>query len=357
MRVAALALVALAGLACRRGALQDDAAGTGVIGRDGAMATGDGAGGGDGGGTIDATGTVDVRLPTADANCGMTGIAGGRVPPEILLVLDRAIALDPVRWNSFLSSLISTVTANSVQVDWGLYTFPANGPSCGAGALTTTIDVPPIPDNAYIVAAHIAAAGTGAGGTPAAAAIDVAARYMLSLSDPSPKFLMLITDGAPSCAGRVGAMSSDPAQAQTDALAAITEARAAGIPTFVLAPSTTVGADLVALNALAQAGGQALSPGPDGTVFETEVTLANAFATTEPATSCVFSLAVPPPVPDVVTVTFNGATVPRDRQHVSGWDYTSQGSDTIELYGAWCNGLKTSRSFQIEVYFGCPIAG
>jgi hypothetical protein len=108
MRVAALALVALAGLACRRGALQDDAGGTGVIGRDGA--TGGDVVTADGAGLFDGEGAIDARLPTADANCGVTGVAGGRVPPEILLVLDRSVALDSARWNNFLLAIARTIS-------------------------------------------------------------------------------------------------------------------------------------------------------------------------------------------------------------------------------------------------------
>jgi len=286
MRAVALALIALASFACRRGELQQDAAGPGMIGFDGGMAGGGGtggsaAGGPGGAGATDAASGTDVRLPNADANCGMAGIAGGRVPTDILIVLDRAIALSPDRWNSFVSAIVPTITANNAYVDWGVYAFPQDGPACGAGTVTRAIDVSIAPDDATHVVAHMVAAGTGASGTPIAAAIDVARRYMLSLNDPNPKVLLLVTDGRPTCAGRVDPtdptdptdpMSADPAQALTDAQAAITEAYLAGIPTFVLAPSTTTGDDLVALNALARAGGYARQPGPDGIVFETDKT-------------------------------------------------------------------------------------
>src|SRR6478752_7694845 len=100
MRAAPLALAVLAvgvGSACRRDAATS---GTGV---------------GDGGARTGADGsrTGDVRLPSADANCGMTGI-GGAAPltPEILVVLDRSIATDPTAWAAFLSQVGQTFTAN-----------------------------------------------------------------------------------------------------------------------------------------------------------------------------------------------------------------------------------------------------
>ena len=103
MRAAALILVAAAGFGCRRGALQDDAgAGTGTIGFD-AASPGDGAANPSDAapGPIDGPGASDVRFPTADANCGMTSIGASRLSPEFLVVLDRAISVEPDRWNTF----------------------------------------------------------------------------------------------------------------------------------------------------------------------------------------------------------------------------------------------------------------
>src|SRR5262249_40686889 len=105
--------------------------------------------------------------------------------------------------------------------------------------VSTAIDVAIAPNDATHVIAHIVAAGAGASGTPTAAAIQTAAAYMLTLTDQNPKFLLLVTDGAPTCAGTIDALTADPAQAQADAVAAIAAADAAGIPTLVVAPSTT----------------------------------------------------------------------------------------------------------------------
>jgi hypothetical protein len=361
MRAAALILVALAGTACRRGALQDDAgAGTGTIGLDGAIA-GDGpANSSDGvSATFDGPGARDVRFPTADDNCGMTGIGAVRRSAEILVVLDRAIAIQTDRWNTLLSAVAAMITRNGADVDWGLYAFPTAGGACGTATVGTTIDVMPAPDDATHVIAHLVAPGTVTGGTPTAAAIDVAAAYMSSHASMNPKFLMLVTDGAPTCAGetgQTGSPSADPVQAESDAVAAIAGALAAGLPTFVVAPSTTTGTDVDALNALALAGGY---DQPGAVKFATEATLASWFPQTDNGNNCVVPLSTPPPVPDVVTVTLDGATVPRDTSHANGWDYTDQVTPhrTMQLYGAWCERVHTSRSFQIEVYFGCPNPG
>jgi hypothetical protein len=350
MRASALVLVALAGFACRRGALQPDAGGSGTIGFDAGLPGADGSAN-DGPGTSDGPGSADVSLPTADANCGMTGLVKAYLAPEILVVLDRSISVDPTQWTNFLSRFAGTITANSSTIDWGLYSFPTNGPACSTGALTAGIDSPPAPDNGTHVIAHIVAAGTGASGTPAAAAIDFAAAYMMSSSTVNPKFLLLVTDGAPDCSGS----ALDPAQAEADAVTAITGAKRVGVPTLVLAPSTTTAAsDVAALNALAEAGGY---PQPGDIKFFTEATIAGAVRPVEGDT-CTFNLGLTPtPVPDAVTVTLNGATVPRDRSHASGWDYTDAGARTIQLYGSWCDTWIENRSGEIHFYYGCPNPG
>ena len=206
---------------------------------------------------------------------------------------------------------------------------------------------------------HIAGAGSSASGAPTAAAIETAAVYMRGRPNPNPKYLVLLTDGAPSCAGSADALSADPTQAQADAVAAIAASRSGGVPTIVVAPSTTTAtADIAALNALAHAGGYQSSPDTAGSIaFNTESTFPFLFAPVDTAQSCVVSLATAPPVPDVVTVTFNGVVVPRDTARASGWDYTDSNHRSVMLYGEWCDMLLNDASYRIDIYYGCGNPG
>ena len=53
-------------------------------------------------------------------------------------------------------------------------------------------------------------------------------------------------------------------------------------------------------------------------------------------------------------MTFNGVAVPRDTEHVNGWDYVASPSSTnIELYGTWCDQLIATRQFEVIVYYEC----
>ena len=109
--------------------------------------------------------------------------------------------------------------------------------------------------------------------------------------------------------------------------------------------------DVVALNVLALAGGYARQ-GDDK--FFTESTLAELFQPVGVG-SCVFALPSTPPVPNGVTVTVNGASVPRDTRHMIGWDYLDATYTSFGLYGTWCARLMDNRSFEIQVTYACPI--
>jgi hypothetical protein len=306
---------------------------------------------------IDATGATDVAPPSADANCGRTILTGSHIPNDFLVVQDRSVSTDPASWNAFLSQVGTTMLAADDDPQyWGLYAFPKDGPACTPATISGAIDVAPAPLNGRHVVAHMVAAGTGASGTPAATAIDLAAGYLLSLVDGSAKFLLLVTDGAPTCAGRMGTASLDPEQAQADAVAAIAAARDLGVETFVLVPSTvTAASDIVALNALAEAGGRPRQPDPRGIRFVTEKTFPELFgAPIDHAQFCRFMLQMAPAASNADTVTLNGAVIPRDTGHIEGWDYTGPTPPrAITLYGAWCDQLLASRTWQLEVFFGC----
>jgi len=362
MRASSLVLALLAGAGCRRSALESDAADAAAVGTppdgspadEGMRSDGPPAAGDAPSQNTDATPAYDGPVPSADANCGVLTYQKIFVPPDMLVVLDRSISVDPTTWNNFLSAIVATISKDDASVDWGLYTFAQDGPACGAGTVSTTIDVPIAAYDSANVIAHIGAAGTDASGTPTAAAIQTAAAYMLTLTDQYPKFLLLVTDGAPTCAGTIDALSSDPAQAQADAIAAIAAADAAGIPTLVLAPSTTTNpADVAALNALA--GATRFGRGPQSPKYYTELTVNESLTLLDEGTSCTFFLgASTPPAPDDVAVTLNGTTIPRDPSHMRGWDYADARATAIMLYGAWCDMVTSSRSDRIDIYFGCP---
>lgn len=352
MRLAPLALLLLATTACRRGALDPDAGGGGVLRFDAAVADASGEAMGGTGGTTPSDGATatDVAPPTADANCGATTLAGRLPPARILVLVDEAVT-DPTGWTDLTNAVVSLVFRDADHIEWGLDTFPGAGPACGAGAVPAGVDVPIASTSATAVAAGLGAAPAARAGSATAAAVNAGAAYLRTLPTDEAKYMLLLTDHAPSCAGGTSeSLTMDPTQAQGDAIAALRAAAGAPdpIPTLVAAPSTA--RDVAALNALAEAGGRPRATG--GIEFNTESTLADQFMTVTPDVSCVFPLSARPPVPDNVTVTFNGMEIARDTEHLSGWDYVA--SNAIEIYGYSCEVLLMARSYDITVLYGCP---
>jgi hypothetical protein len=352
MRASPLIVLLLAGLACRRGALQPEGpdSGGGVgLSLDAAGAGDLATGGGDGGSAGGGPGASDAAAPTPDANCGYMTRSFSYVVPQILIVLDHGVTGPVDVWRDVLRALNNVVVQNGPRIDWGLYSFPGPGIACGSGTLTSAVDIPVTSMDSAAVAAGISAARLDGSGAATAAAIAIGANHLRTLPIDRPSFLLLVTDHAPTCAGTtIGALSYAPDQAQNDALDEISAAAHDGFKTIVLAPSTAP--DVDHLNDLAQVGGQTRAP--SGQRYYTEFTLSDLF--TSMAATCTFPLESAPLTPDNVAVALNGTAVPRDTSHTNGWDYTAPNNVDITLYGDWCTRVVNGPSVQLTVLYGCP---
>jgi hypothetical protein len=127
-------------------------------------------------------------------------------------------------------------------------------------------------------------------GTPTRRVIEGAVAYLTGLADQNPKFMLLATDGQPNCATATGLNMDDSAGTQQ----AVTDALAAGIPTFVVGIGNTNAA--ATLNQVAIAGGR---PQTGGTSSYYQVNDAAALAAAlgtivGQAASCTFDIGAPP---------------------------------------------------------------
>ena len=335
MRIAALALIALTDLSCARRTLQAEDGG-------GALPT-------DGG-----PGLPDVMAPTPDASCGVLTLRSERLPIDMLLIVDRAVEGDPAEWNELVAALASLTNARNYEFAWSLKLFPEDGPGCGAGSVTNEIDVPFTFRNAATINAALSVATPTHDGTPTAAAIEAGRAYLQSVGDMNPKYMMLVTDGAPTCAGTAGAPVNDPARAVDDAVAVAAANLAAGTPMAVMGVGATTARDVDALNKLARAGGLSranpIAFYPTSSVDELIQAL-----TPSSSYTCIFSLAKAPPEAEVVTVTVNGAVFLRDTTRQSGWDYIDSTRSALSLYGPACDLIPSSWELVVEIAFACPL--
>ena len=135
------------------------------------------------------------------------------------------------------------------SVLWGLKSYPTT-PKCAVGAAP---EVEIGASSGPVIAAIDAAAPLPGNGTPTAAGVKAATATLRSRATPNPKYILLATDGQPTCTVENG---------PRDSIAAIAAARAAGLPTFVVGIATAGTAADATLDAMAEAGGLARAADP-----------------------------------------------------------------------------------------------
>jgi hypothetical protein len=140
--------------------------------------------------------------------CTPGKVALTRASPTVMFVLDRSASMDnrlveenwnsPRRWVALTNGLESTLTSIESNVRIGALLFPSNDTICG---VDTEVSLAPEFNNAerLIALMHMPENAPG-GGTPTAAAIDVAATALLGMrTSKQARALVLATDGVPDC--------------------------------------------------------------------------------------------------------------------------------------------------------------
>ena len=343
--------------------------GTGATG--GLRSTG-GAGGtaGDGtGGVASADPGAGGFITVGPADAGVrSGQCGGETfplkkkPAKLLLVLDRSGSMkdkpsgasaSTSKWDLTVPAINEVILATDLQVSWGLKTFPeGDDTSC---IVTDAIDVALAPRNAAKVIAAVTATTPEGNGTPTGDAMKAAVKYLDSLAaggDVDPKYILLATDGEPSC---VGGAEKSQSTSRPYAVDAVTAAAKAGYHTFVVGVSTTKDSATEALNDMAVAGGEARTDADGGApkyyLASTKDELVAAFgAITGVILDCRFSLSSRPPDGEHV-----GVILGKDRVPPDAWSYADQEKTTIEVTGASCDQIKSGTTDSVQIVFGCPM--
>lgn len=369
-----LSPILLASLACSSASTDENRPGSGIVSSGGGGASSAagtsaiaGASPVASGGSGSGLNIEDTKPDAGDVmnECAHEDFELSRQPAEILIVLDRSGSMREVpsgsttgttKWDLVVPGVNEVVTATDASVSWGLKVFPeGEGQACVAGSVTNAIPVAIAAKNAAAVTAQITATTPDGMGTPTGDAINAAVTYLKTLSDPNPKFILLATDGEPTCA----ATSSNTQQARTYAVQAITDAAAAGFKTVVVGVATTKANTTSALNEMAVAGQMArVDPDPAATKFylaSTKDELVRSLAQiTGQVSSCVFDLKTAPPDPDNIAVKINGQKAPKDSTHMNGWDYVGAGYTQVEVFGQWCDQLKAADANKVNFVLGCP---
>jgi hypothetical protein len=260
-------------------------------------------------------------------------------------------------------SLEAVVTATQSSISWGMKSFPEtytdSMTDCGGG-VTSAIDVKIAAMDGTQTNSAITALTPAGKGTPTADAIAQGASYLGTLTDTNPKYLLLATDGEPTCVGT----TKDSTNAGPAAITAIANALKAGFPTFVVGIATTKTTANTELTAMAKAGGE---PIPVTNPLAYNYYLANdgdmlvsaMEAITGQISTCLFPLSPRPPVlndPTKVGVYLGGAMskIPYDASKSSGWAFTDANDSAIEVYGSYCAMIQAAGAGEVQIIFGCP---
>lgn len=317
------------------------------VGR-GPKGTGGQPGSADGGTSGDAGGGNPPLPPGGggDQNCGeQSFMLNKKGPADLLILQDRSKSMtekagSSTRWEQIVPAIEGVVQKIS-SVNWGLMLF-ASDQEC---TVPSTPDVAPAPNTSAAIKMALDQTKPDSR-TPTGAAVTSAAKYMSSVSDGNPHYLLLATDGEPNCGDN-----------EDSTVQAITDAAKAGMHTFVVG----IGADFddTSLNNMANAGLEPNTKGGDKTYYEVTTTddlIAVLNTVAGKLVSCSYPLTVVPMYPDLVTVQANGKELPRDKTHMDGWDLGPNNASII-FYGAACEALQNGSTTQVGAIYKCPPIG
>ena len=335
-----------------------------------------GAGGADGlpdagPGSIDLLpqqdGPAFVSEVQTDVFCDAITATPTPLPPDILILLDRSgsMANDindqgcgthgngdcgaTSKWSQMTAAINQAVMGSQANIRWGLKFF-GNGAASSCDVTTGAAGAAEAPALTTAAALATAIAGTGpATGTPTTNAEISAAGYLQALTDPNPKFILLATDGKPTCNGGSNTADDSPA-----AIAAVASVAGTGVNTFVVGIATTgMGTADATLNSMADMGGE---PQSGTTHYYPVMSTADLVAAIEKiqgiaALTCTYDLGGAPS--DV-----NGVKVLVDGQRLDSgpdtWKFSSD-QKTITLTGATCAGVMAQTIQKVQIFLPCGI--
>jgi hypothetical protein len=295
----------------------------------------------DDGGTPPVVPSPDMA--EGDANCGGMQFALQRVPPNVMLVLDRSGSMaDSIgggsvtsKWDDLKTAIQQVVTTYDSETRLGVSLFSSDG-NCGAGNITLAAA-----NNGSTVMTLVNAQGPG-GNTPTAATLAKVAQSGMLNDTTRDNVVVLATDGLPNCG-------------DTDVAGKITTlyGQTPSVKTYVIGVGDGTVSDPTLLNSWADAGHtartgaatkyyQANSPQDLKDAFDTIVAS---------VVSCKFQLGQAPPDANQLYVWEDGKQVAADP--ANGYSFDAAGP-SVTLNGTACDALKQKPSTNVQVIYGCP---
>jgi hypothetical protein len=305
--------------------------------------------GGGGSGAGGGVGGVGSGSGTGDDGSGSGGSCGGmefaltRVPPNVMLVIDRSGSMkEPIADNSSTSKY-SDLTA-AVQSLVRSYdnqmrlaaTFYSSDDNCGAGVPGFFVGVGGGAAVVTQVARH-----TPAGNTPTAGTLEAVIRSGQLADRSRGNYVVLATDGLPNCG-------------DVDVTSRIRRlyASSPSVSTFVIGVGSETNSNAALLNEWADAGHTARSGNTRYLQTNSPDALRAAFDEVVAGIAvCSFKMAQAAPDPALITVTVDGQVV--SPSPTVGYTYEAA-TGTITLHGDACDRLRQNADAKVDVVYGCP---
>lgn len=292
--------------------------------------------------------------PDPDARCAplLQNLRLEFESPEVVIALDRSSSMFAHRpgeksWSELVrAQLIDYIRKNEGAIQFGYEEFPNRGPCDQAiGCCGSRVLVPPFLNSHPVIERQFRCDGPpglclfSGPDSPSGNALGRIRTFYDAEPDPAQdRFVLLITDGDPSCAKDPG--ECDDAGRQAARLFSL-----GGIRTIVLAvgEETKGSACLDAVAAMGQSRGTSSDPYSwVGDPAQLGDQLARAMSPVE-ARACRFLVRGDIKNRSAVTVTANFAALPRDPSHQEGWDFDASGAPVIQIFGSVCKELKSSQ--------------
>ena len=321
-------------------------------------------------------------------DCGGDRIELDRMPPNVMLVLDKSGSMtnpdnnwdhdndsntpDVSRWTSLYDTVDNLLTQYDDSVNFGAVLFPAKDADSDGGDAEAACLMQDDVEVSLAASNRTAILGTipgrtedTAGGTPARFGIINAVDHLTDITAEGPRAMVLVTDGEANC---IPGLDEFWSQYDEELETAVGSAFADnGIPTYV------VGIDIddeelsgddgrtlrQAMNDIAVVGGVPRDGEERFYNVSDHTALQSALDEIAARVSCTLSLEHGPKDPDGVVLTIDGEEFERVETcgDADGWRFTSDAApfNTIELCGNTCGAFIDAGV--VETDYVCPIAG
>ena len=291
----------------------------------------------------------EVPEPIEPEVCERIELIPDPVEPDVLIVLDRSesmrvdnsgfVPVQTMRWEPAVQAVKDVTAALETSVRFGLMVFPDQAGRCAAGEMSLPLAL----DNALPIAAELDTHEPG-GATPLAVTLDRAREELIadrSVPDQPPrdKYVLLVTDGEPTCHVDNSPPFDNDEEASYAAVTALAEER---IKTYVVGYDTAGSAALDEMAVRGDTGDTAHRSVSDGPSLVEEL---QRIAGT--LVSCTFELDQAPGDPDYVRVEVDGVTYALDD------DWRLLDDTQVELGDAPCQLLRDGERHVLEITVEC----